>query len=103
MDSLDCADSSQLTPVRSASVTALQALAMLNDKFIVRQSELLAERLVREADPGLPAQIDLLFRLVLCREPTEGERGAFVTYAGKHGMANACRVLLNSNEFMFVD
>ena len=103
MESLDCADASQLTPTRNVSVTALQALAMLNDKFVVRQSEHLAARLVREAGPALFAQIDLLFRLVLCREPTAAERDSFAAYAGKHGLANACRVLLNSNEFMFVD
>jgi hypothetical protein len=39
MDSLDCADSSQLTAARNASVTALQALSMLNNHFIVRQSD----------------------------------------------------------------
>ena len=103
MESLDCADASQLTPARNVSVTALQALAMLNDKFIVRQSEHLAARLSRDAGPDLPAQIPLLFRLVLCREPTESERTTFSTYAAKHGLPNACRVLLNSNEFMFVD
>jgi hypothetical protein len=31
MDALDCADASQLTPVRNVSMTALQALAMWND------------------------------------------------------------------------
>ena len=103
MESLDCADASQLTPARNVSVTALQALAMLNDKFIVRQSELLAERLAREAGPDSDDQIRLLFRLVLCREPTDTERASFLDYAAKYGLANACRVLLNSNEFMFVD
>ncbi len=103
MESLDCADSSQLTPARNASVTALQALAMLNDQFIVRQSEHLAERLGREAGAEPREQVGLLFRLVLCREPTDAERDAVAAYAGKHGMANACRVLLNGNEFMFVD
>ena len=45
METLDCADASQLTPVRSTSVTALQALAMLHNRFIVRQSEHIAGRL----------------------------------------------------------
>jgi mono/diheme cytochrome c family protein len=103
MESLDCADASQLTPARNVSVTALQALAMLNDKFIVRQSEHLAARLTRDGGPDLPAQITHLFRLVLCREPTPAESTAFVSYTNKHGLSNACRVLLNSNEFMFVD
>lgn len=45
MDAMDCADASQLTATRNVSVTALQALAMLNNRFIVRQSEHFAERL----------------------------------------------------------
>ena len=84
-------------------MTALQALAMLNDKFIVRQSEHLAARLSRDAGPDLPDQVQRLFRLVSCREPTDAERDAVAAYAAKHGLANACRVLVNSNEFMFVD
>ncbi len=43
MEALDCPDASQLTPQRNVSLTALQALATLHDKFVVRQSELLAE------------------------------------------------------------
>ena len=102
MDSLDCADSSQLTPARNVSVTALQALAMLNNRFIIRQSELLAERAaVASADPA--AQVEWLFAQALGRSPTGAQRALFVDYVQQHGLANACRVLLNSNEFMFVN
>src|SRR5207249_6861759 len=45
MDSLDCPDASQLAPVRNTSVTALQALTLWNDRFIVRQAEHFADRL----------------------------------------------------------
>jgi hypothetical protein len=102
MDSLDCADPSQWTPARNSSVTALQALSLLNNRFMVRQSEHLAERLTREA-PDVPGQMRRLFKLALLREPSEEELAAFSDYAGRHGLANACRVVLNSNEFMFVD
>jgi mono/diheme cytochrome c family protein len=102
MDALDCPDSSQLTPVRQTSVSALQALAMLNDKFMVRMSEHLADRAAR-AGPDLPAQVAAVYRLALGREPTEKERRAVAEYAAKYGLANACRVILNSNEFMFVN
>ncbi|HVV98848.1 MAG TPA: DUF1549 and DUF1553 domain-containing protein, partial [Planctomycetaceae bacterium] len=102
MESFDCADASQLTPARNVSVTALQALAMLNNRFVVRQSEHLADRITqRTADPA--AQINALYEYVLQRPPREEERTALQTYAAKHGLANACRVLLNSNEFLFVD
>jgi len=102
MDSLDCADSSQLTAKRNASVTSLQALAMLNNHFIVRQCEHFAARV---GPPGteLNAQIQAAYELALGRAPTTRETKALKAYAARHGMANTCRLILNSNEFMFVN
>jgi hypothetical protein len=102
MEALDCPDSSQLTPTRTVSVTPLQALAMLNNKFMVRMSEHLAARAAKESS-DIPAQIGAVYRFALGREPTSKERAALAEYAKKHGLANACRVILNSNEFMFVN
>jgi hypothetical protein len=101
METLDCPDGAQLAPARSASVTALQALAMRNDKFVVRQSEHIAGRVAQRTGPE--KQVEALYRLILGRAPTAKEAQAVAAYAAKHGLANACRVLLNSNEFMFVD
>src|SRR6185295_2948806 len=39
MECLDAADPSLLTPRRSVTLTALQALSTLNDAFVVRQCE----------------------------------------------------------------
>jgi hypothetical protein len=101
MESLDCPDGSQLVPSRSESVGPLQALALLNDRFVVRQSEQTAARLAAEtSDP--PQQIERLFQLVLLRAPTDAERERWQAYAARHGLANACRMLLNANEFVFV-
>jgi hypothetical protein len=102
MEALDCPDSSQLAPTRTTSVTALQALAMLNDRFIVRQSEHLAER-ITHAGADNPARIHALYLLALGRAPTRQETDALAAYANKHGLANACRILLNCNEFLFVN
>jgi mono/diheme cytochrome c family protein len=102
MESLDCPDGSQVAPVRSASVTSLQALAMLDDRFIVRQSEHVATRLAAEA-PTLPEQIRRLFQRVLLREPTPEESQRWEAYAARHGLANACRMMFNTNEFVFVN
>jgi len=101
METLDCPDGAQLAPARSASVTALQALAMRNDKFVVRQSEHIAGRVAQQTGPE--KQVEALYRLILGRAPTAREAQAVAAYAAKHGLANACRVLVNSNEFMFVD
>ncbi|MEM7384800.1 MAG: DUF1553 domain-containing protein, partial [Verrucomicrobiota bacterium] len=101
MQALDCPDASQLAPRRAAAATPLQALAMLNNRFLVRQSEHLAARLSRETEePG--AWIDRLVALVYGRPPGEEEKAECLTYAQTHGLANACRVVLNSNEFLFI-
>jgi len=102
MDSMDCPEGSQLAPVRGGSVTALQALSMLNNNFVTRQSEHFAERL-RALSPRLPEQIRLACELALGRAPTRQEAMEFLAHAQKHGLANVCRLLLNSNEFMFVN
>lgn len=101
MDSLDCADANQLTPARNTSVTALQALSMLNNRFMVRFSEHFAAR-AAELAGDLSDQVAVAWELALGRPPTEREAAALTAYASRHGLANACRLLLNSNEFMFV-
>jgi mono/diheme cytochrome c family protein len=100
MDALDCPDASQFTARRASSVTVLQALALLNDRFMVRMSQHFAKR-VEPAGP-LGEQVREAYRLALGREPAERERARLADYASRHGMANACRLLLNCNEFLFV-
>jgi hypothetical protein len=102
LDCLDCADPSINTPVRNTTLTALQALALLNDPFMVRQSQHFAERL-QKTGPDLAGEIEAAYRIALGRRPTATERDALAGYARKHGLANACRVLFNTNEFMFID
>ncbi len=102
LDCLDCADPNLNTPVRNTTLTALQALALLNDPFMVRQAEYFAARVRKVSDdPG--RQIAAACRLALGREPRPEEREALTAYAARHGLAAACRVLFNTNEFVFID
>lgn len=102
MECLDCADPSILTPKRNATLTSLQALALLNNPFAVRQAERLAERASKTArDPA--RQIEAVYRLTLGRRPTAQESKLLTDYAGRFGLANACRLIFNSNEFVFLD
>ncbi|MEZ5305012.1 MAG: DUF1553 domain-containing protein [Verrucomicrobiales bacterium] len=103
MDTLDCADPSQLVDKRNETLTALQALALLNNKFVVRMAEHLAARAAAE-HPGDPAaQIRSAFRRCLSRDPSAEDVAAFTRYAETYGMPNACRVIFNLNEMNFVD
>lgn len=102
MTTLDCADSSQSTPKRSETLTSLQALSMLNNKFNLIMSQKFAVRLEGESKT-LSAQVNQALRLAVGRTPTEAEQQAMEAYAKEHGLANLCRVLLNMSEFVFVD
>jgi hypothetical protein len=102
LDCLDCADPNQNVPVRNATLTALQALALLNDPFMLRQAEHLAWR-VESVSPDRSRQLDRLFHLLYARPADDEERGMVTQYAEKHGLVSACRTLLNANEFVFVD
>jgi hypothetical protein len=103
LEALDCPDASQFTPVRSSSVTPLQALALLNDRFMVRQAEHFAARLQREAASEQGAQVRRAYLLALGRPPSEREQALVSAYAARHGLAAACRLMLNLNEFVFVE
>ena len=101
MDALDCPDGGTFTPVRSQSTTTVQAFALLNNAFAIRQCEHIAAR-VKADTPGGP-EIPRLFRLLLQRQPDAGELARFTAYAQRHGLANAVHVIINSNEFLYLD
>lgn len=102
LERLDCPDPSVLTPKRSVTITAIQALATWNNTFVLRMAEHFAARLFREA-PDTESRVRLAVRLAFGREPAAGEVREFASYAEKHGFANLCRVIFNANEFLFAD
>ena len=52
--------------------------------------------------PVTAESVDKAFRLVHQRVPSPEERSELLSYASKHGLAAACRLLFNSNEFLFL-
>lgn len=107
MSTLDCPDPANLTPARVTTTTALQALAMSNNEFMLRQSEYLASRVSEQAaEPE--SQIRQAFRLALQRDPTDAELSAAQrlieqNVSEQQGLFAMCRALLNANEFVYVD
>ncbi len=102
MSTLDCADSSQSTPRRNETLTSLQALALLNNRFNLEMSRRFAARLERE-EPTTAGQVERAVQLVLQRRAGEQERSELAAYAEEHGLANLCRLLFNLNEFVYLD
>jgi hypothetical protein len=97
----DCPDAGQAMPKRSQSTTAIQALNLFNSPFVIDRAERLADRIRTEsADPK--AQVAFAFRLVFGRDPNNRELPAAVAIIEQHGLETLCRVLFNTNEFLFL-
>jgi hypothetical protein len=92
---------------RQASVTPLQALAMYNGRFANEEATHFSARVRKEAGDSAAAQIQLAFKIALGREPApdESERMQALMKSSadsSDALAAVCRVLLNSNEFVYV-
>ncbi len=103
LDTFDCPDPSTLTPTRGSTTTPLQALSLLNHSFTLRMADAFAKRLEREAGMESGQQIQQAFELTTGSPPTAGQLAASQQFVQKHGLSPFCRVLLNSNAFLYVD
>ena len=102
-----------MTPARGNSVTVQQALALWNDAFIAQHCEHAAKRIENDvARQVAPTQkssvianlrIERAFQLILGRSPSAKETDDVSDFTRQHGLANLCRLLFNSNEFLFVN
>lgn len=116
MGLFDGADPNTTTPQRQVTTVPTQSLFFLNDGYFHSQAERLAKRVLNEADDY--ARLNALFRIVLQRQPQHDERAAAMTFLNDYGTAVAdmplaeqplaiwsgySRVLLSSNEFLYLD
>jgi hypothetical protein len=97
----DCPESSQRTPRRERTTTALQALTLLNGPFLLQQSEAFASRVRRETVATHAACVERAFRLAFGRPPRGEEKKEAVALVGSQGLPALCRALLNANEFLY--
>jgi hypothetical protein len=70
----DAPDSNLACVRRERSNTPLQALTLLNDAVFVECAQALGRRALKEEQGGTEARLRRLFRLCVCREPTDAER-----------------------------
>ena len=102
VESLDGADATQFTPVRTESTGPLQALALWNDPFILAMAEFMAADVAKET--GNPrSQVALACQRLWGREPNSNEAIVLLPHLKKAGLASLCRVLMNSSEFLYLD
>ena len=105
----DCPDAGQSMARRRQSTTPLQALNLFNSPFTIDESQAFADRVVADVAAGdagatdpAAARIERAFRLALGRPPAADEADDAEVVVRVHGLATLCRVLFNTNEFLFV-
>ncbi len=103
LDVLDCPDPSVATPRRSVTSTPLQALALLNNAFMEHYAERFAKRVERKEEESEAARIRRAYSLAFSREPTKSEESYGTDFVARYGLTQYCLVLLNTNEFLYVD
>ena len=123
VEAFDGPDTTNTCPRRATTTIAPQALAMFNGEFSRGESRFLAERVVKEAGTDPNAEIIRAYQLALVRHPTPSQLAlarAFLTKqmalnvkagkgktpmsdAQKAALADFCHVLINTNEFLYLD
>ena len=112
LTTFDQADTDNTCEKRFVSTVPAQALLLLNSDFTNRKSRLFAKRLQKEAT-GLNAQIRRGMELTFAREIDESEVDRMVAAAKdlmqlesvseENVLERVCLILLNLNEFLFLD
>jgi len=103
MSTLDCPNPANLTPVRTVTTTALQSLTMLNNDFLLKQSAHFADRVKREVGDSSQKQVQVAFRCAFGRNPAPAEVEAALELLKTTSLTQFCRMLLNANEFVYID
>ena len=85
------------------TTTPLQALALLNNHFILSKAGALADRVTTRVKGNLDAQVTQVFRDAFQREPDAEELRLAKRLAKEYGLTTLCRSLFNSNEFVILN
>ncbi len=103
LDALDCPDPSVTTPNRAVTTTPTQSLSLLNNSFVLRTADGLANRIEAAAPGDMESKVKMAYRLLFQRKPTPEELAETTAFAMPHGLPALVRVLFNTNEFLFAE
>ncbi len=116
MGLFDGADPNATTPQRQVTTVPTQSLYFLNDPFFHGQADKVARQVLRQSEES--GRLNELFRIVMQRLPRDSERATTMDFLQKYQAAiaetpagdqplavwSACaRILLSSNQFLYVD
>jgi len=124
---LETFDAPALNPnceLRNRSTVAPQSLLLMNNDFVLAQSNMLAERAIAKGGDDVQARVRLIWGLALTQEPTTAEIESAVAFVATQeqelasrpqsdkesvispsvrALASLCQALFSSNGFLYVD
>jgi hypothetical protein len=131
LEVFDLASTQEACPRRDVTTTAPQALTLLNSKLSREWAEALAGRVIGDAGPSFPAEVERAFRLTYSRPPDAAEKDTALTFLNRQlkilaerdkagepisqpkgptaaidrlqaaALVDFCQALMNSNEFVY--
>ena len=112
----DQPDQNVTTEKRNVSTVPTQALTLLNGEFALMQSRLLADRVIGESAADPAARVKRLYRITLGRLPKARELAASLEFLSNErrlqsdkaspdhaALTNLSHVMLNANEFLYIN
>jgi hypothetical protein len=111
LESLDFATPDKSVAARTTTTIAPQALILLNSQFMKEQAQAFADRLLALDGNDPCYHIDHAFRIALGRMPTPREKTIARDFLERNekqtsyreALAQLCKLVLNLNEFVYVD
>ena len=103
---------------RDTTTVPTQALTLLNNESVLKQAGFFAQRVRRIAGPEQDAQVRTAYRIALGREPSAEELDWNVSFLNRESalhrnqgtedpahaaLADLCHVILNLNEFVYIN
>ena len=111
-EAFDMPDTHESCARRANTVSSTQALELLNNELVVGWSKDLAHKVSNDSGLTSKAQIERAWRLVYSRVPSADETRAAAAFLDRQtriagdrqtALADLCHMLLNSNEFVYIN
>jgi hypothetical protein len=114
----DCPATVVSGPTRAVSTVSPQALALMNNEFVLQQAFFFAERVAKEAGADKRAQVVRAFEIALNRPPNAKEIEWSLSFLKSQAegfarrkdekpeesaLRDFCHAIINLNEFVYVD
>jgi hypothetical protein len=109
LDVFDAPDGIFTTPMRNVTTTPIQSLFMINGPWMLTRAKAFQQRLASDSSLTLEQKIATAYALTLGRPAGDTETSEGVQFLqansarSDEALVDFCHVLLNSNEFLYVD